>query len=73
VVRILLAAGANREIEGFKGTFASTSVQYAETYGKPELVRLLLNDTLTSLKRTLQRRCDLSNRKIRASAVYAKV
>jgi len=45
VVRMLVAAGADRQMKGSKGTFACTPLQYAERYGKSELVSLLRNGT----------------------------
>lgn len=44
-VSVLVAAGADRDISGNKGTFACTPLQYAEAHGKLELARLLRNDT----------------------------
>ena len=41
VVRILVAAGANREMKGSAGAFACTPLQYAQTHGQTQLVSLL--------------------------------
>ena len=43
VVRLLVAAGADRNIKGSKGTLACTPLEYAEAYGKLELASLLRN------------------------------
>jgi len=45
VVRILVAAGADRKIQGSKGHFAGTPLQYAEEHGMSEVAELLRDGT----------------------------
>lgn len=45
VVRILVAAGADRTIKGSKGHFARTPLQYAEEHGMLEVAELLRDGT----------------------------
>ena len=41
VVRVLVAAGASRDVQGSKGHFACTPLQYAEEHGQSHLVDIL--------------------------------